>query len=426
MENSLTMQRQEENKTKNAYVFFVLFFYLFLARDWLEVHWSIFGYIDDLLAVLAIPLWLMNLYANKFVIRLRRGGYGIYLMLFTLCGVLGTLVYHYQPLIQCALPDLFLCLKFWLAIYTGRYVFQYLRVDLYAKKIFFHIRIVTWIFTILIILDNIFFLFPESIRYGLRSTQLFYTHPTVFVSLCLLMVVILISIKDYINGSTKYLIWLCLLICTTLRSKAFGAVMAIVLIYYFTIIRKKKIKLRTFLMFIPLVIAVAWEQIEFYFLSSVQFDSARYQLLVKAVYIAFDHFPFGAGFGTYASYFSAIFYSPLYNLYRISNVYGLREGAAFFVNDSFWPTILGETGWIGMLFYLLVLWALFKQIQKIKEYNLAFYMSALCILAYEMIASAAESAFFHPLAISLAMWLGFLMQAADRNVKMIGDEYNSK
>ena len=40
---------------------------------------------------------------------------------------------------------------------------------------------------------------------------------------------------------------------------------------------------------------------------------------------------------------------------------------------------------------------------------MAFYASAISVLSYLLIASTAESAFVHPVAIPIALWLGVIM-----------------
>ena len=103
------------------------------------------------------------------------------------------------------------------------------------------------------------------------------------------------------------------------------------------------------------------DQIEYYFFSDIQSDSARYQLLITSILIARDSFPIGAGFGTFGSYMSAIHYSPVYRIYGISNVHGLIEGATYFTSDSFWPMILGETGIVGLVSIVIVIIRMIKR-----------------------------------------------------------------
>ena len=315
----------------------------------------------------------------------------------------------YQDFVSIALIDAFLCLKFWLAVYVGKYIFSKVEIARFGKKIYVHVKVVTSLYFLLLIADWIFRIFSASIRYGMRSTQLMYSHPTVFCACCGFLIMVLLSIRDCVVGYKKWLIILLLLMCTTLRSKAFGAAVAIVLICYFVFYRKKRVRLRTFIIFTPLLVTLGWEQIEYYFFSSIQSDSARYQLLFNSIKIAKDYFPIGSGFGTFASYYSGVNYSPLYAMYGLTNVNGLRQGATSFISDSFWPMILGQTGVIGLIAYVMALVMLFKEIQNIRKISSSYYAAALCGFCYLLIASVAESAFVHPLAIPNGVMIGFLL-----------------
>ena len=192
--------------------------------------------------------------------------------------------------------------------------------------------------------------------------------------------------------------------CSTLRSKAFGDVFILISIWYFVFYRKKELNWKSFLIFIPAVLLIAWNQVEYYFYE-IKEEAARYQLLEKSFMIAKEHFPIGSGFGTFASHYSAVVYSPLYSEYGLSHIYGLEEGRANFVSDSFWPMILGQTGWLGLSVYCLAIWSLFKQIRLLNKINRGCYASALFIFAYLMVESAAASSFVFPTAVPLAVWL---------------------
>lgn len=277
-----------------------------------------------------------------------------------------------------------------------------------CKKIYKHIKMITWFYTILIVIDNIYPIFISDIRYGMRSTKLFYSHLTVFDACCVLMVIILLIIQRYVEekDKRKYFIWLSVLICSTLRSKVFGCVMALWLIYYFVFYRKKKFQLRTIVMFVLLVVLLGWSQIEYYFFSEIQEGSARYQLLVKSFQIAKEHFPIGAGFATFGSHYSAVVYSPLYRKYGIWHIWGLEKGYAYFVSDSYWSMVLAQLGWIGLIGMVL---AIFMQVQRLRKINISYYATGLFILAYLMIESVAASAFVHPLSMPLALLMGNLL-----------------
>jgi hypothetical protein len=76
-------------------------------------------------------------------------------------------------------------------------------------------------------------------------------------------------------------------------------------------------------------------------------DSARSRLTEGGAELAAHYFPFGAGFGLYGSSTAAANYSPLYYELGFSERFGLGPDSAQFLNDTQWPAIYGEAGWIG-------------------------------------------------------------------------------
>ncbi|WP_040337582.1 hypothetical protein [Candidatus Blastococcus massiliensis] len=82
-------------------------------------------------------------------------------------------------------------------------------------------------------------------------------------------------------------------------------------------------------------------------------DSARFRLVQGGATVAAEYFPLGAGFGRYGSSTAAENYSPLYYDLGFPDRYGLtpEPDSGQFLNDSQWPAIYGETGWIGAFFF---------------------------------------------------------------------------
>ena len=403
--------------TRQCYVLFMIFMVYAVTRDLLEQYIPLFSYTDELIALSAIPLFCMEFIRNKPQKIFQKGGYARYIIGFLAFGLAGSIAYQYQPFLKVALPDMFLCAKFWLAIYAGKVVFENFSFRDYAEKINLFIRVVVWCFAILILVDFLVWilnsgngLFHGEIRYGIKSVKLFYSHLTIFAACCVFLIAMLAAIKDYVRGTEKYMLALCIMLVLTLRGKAFGAAVMIAFLYVCIYIWKKSLSLKMLACCIPIMIVVGWNRIYYFFFSSLQDESARYQLLEKSIQVANDHFPLGSGFGTFASYLSAQqYYSPLYKMYGLSEVWGLWEGSASFVSDNYWPMILGQTGWLGFLCMGFAVLFLFLRIQKLYAYK-GIYFSGLIIITYLMIASMAESAFVHPTAIPFAVCLGVFLE----------------
>ena len=97
--------------------------------------------------------------------------------------------------------------------------------------------------------------------------------------------------------------------------------------------------------------------------------------------------------------------------YGIQNIEGITSSNPSYISDSFWPMILGQTGFLGLIAYICALLILFLEIQRLAQKNCYRYTSALCILVYLLISSTSESAFANPMAVPLAIYLGKMLQA---------------
>jgi hypothetical protein len=82
---------------------------------------------------------------------------------------------------------------------------------------------------------------------------------------------------------------------------------------------------------------------------------ARLALYQGALWVAEDQFPLGGGLGRFGTWMSREHYSPLYYQYNLDSVPGLKPRRPAAVTDTFWPAILGESGVIGLLGYVVFL-----------------------------------------------------------------------
>jgi hypothetical protein BACCOPRO_00945 len=148
-------------------------------------------------------------------------------------------------------------------------------------------------------------------------------------------------------------------------------------------------------------IFVAWEKITFYFIDPIinagriqDLNAARAVLFIKSFYVLKDHFLLGPGFGTYASFASAKYYSPLYIDYNMYWVQGLEKGSTSFMCDTFFPELV-QFGIVGIILYVLF-WK--KRITEIyrnlyKTRNLKQYKTSMMIVVFFIIEGIAASTF---------------------------------
>ena len=108
-----------------------------------------------------------------------------------------------------------------------------------------------------------------------------------------------------------------------------------------------------------LVIGATWNKFSYYFLQgeSDSFDLstiesfARPVLYVTGGLIFLDHFPFGTGLASFATFASGENYSLVYYEYGINNVHGLSPNHAFFICDAFFPS-LAQYGFAGLILFI--------------------------------------------------------------------------
>lgn len=98
-------------------------------------------------------------------------------------------------------------------------------------------------------------------------------------------------------------------------------------------------------------------------------DNARTRMTIDSVTLAFQHFPFGVGFGRFGSAIARDNYSIEYLRLGYDHVYGLGSpnnphNHGRFLTDTQWPSILGETGLIGALFFIAGLWRIFTTFRQ--------------------------------------------------------------
>lgn len=81
--------------------------------------------------------------------------------------------------------------------------------------------------------------------------------------------------------------------------------------------------------------------------------TARILMTKDSTAIAMENFPLGAGLSRYGSHLARQDYSPEYSERGYQFIYGMGPAEdGMFLTDTFWPAVVGETGFFGLLCYL--------------------------------------------------------------------------
>jgi hypothetical protein len=185
-----------------------------------------------------------------------------------------------------------------------------------------------------------------------------------------------------------------LLMLSSLRFKAFVISLALViflnkriLIVIFNLLREKFLKKKVFrfknlLRLLPLAIIIllpGYTQFSKYFLSEDM--TPRLLLILEGLNIFKENFPFGIGPGYYGSAASSLLYSPIYTELGWTNHWGLGENPETnFLNDSFWPMIMAQYGFLGFIVVIAIFRKFFYSYFSIKSLN-SFKYTLLSILS---------------------------------------------
>lgn len=151
----------------------------------------------------------------------------------------------------------------------------------------------------------------------------------------------------------------------------------------------------------PALVDMYENKINVYLLTEDPGQIARNALYIKSVEIARDYFPLGAGMGRYGSWMSRVNYSPIYEKYGMSKIWGISKAYPNFLNDTFWPMVLGESGFIGLGCYavimIVILTTQFRRITRAQAKTIkAFHLGTFMIVIQALIASIADPTFTAP------------------------------
>lgn len=366
-----------------------------------------FTYVDEIMTLCLLAAAALKISFSKVATGVLgpKARAAVLLMLAVVClGLLGNAAGGVQTQAAPILIDLFTCVKFPVALVSACIVFSgsnallFRAVEMEAKAV------VAVLFVLGIANLFVDFGMGSDPRYGLRASFMaVFGHPTYLVFACVGLSVVLLANW---RRNIPWVFIVLVVIALSLRSKGLVyAALVVVLLVLFS--RRNRLSVLHIVVCAVLALLIAYDQFEAYF----QTDGfARTELLRTSFEVAGDYAPFGSGFATYGSAVTAEtqYYSSLYYHYGLSTVWGLTPERANFLSDTFWPTVLGQFGWAGLVLYVGMLVVLFAFAY---ELNSATRLAVLCCFLYLAISSTSESAFFNPQSVYLAVCLSLAMRS---------------
>lgn len=201
----------------------------------------------------------------------------------------------------------------------------------------------------------------------------------------------------------------------TLKGKfvAFWIIYIAILLYKNNLSNLKIISVKniTFvLILLAVVLYFTWDKIYFYFIvGSQNIDSmfARPYLYYKTIEILKDYPLMGCGLGTYATYASSYYYSPLYVKYGMISNYEI--GNNMYLSDTFYPALI-QFGIIGIYLFI-KFWKKrssdARLLFKLKE-DVILYKVSILIIIFFVIESIPDSTFLQNRGMAMMVILAYL------------------
>lgn len=203
------------------------------------------------------------------------------------------------------------------------------------------------------------------------------------------------------------------------RSKFYGFfLLSSMLILYLSNAKNLKINTKNILLFLGLfclILFVAKEKITLYFMQGISADAeknyiARFALYATSFQIFIDHFPFGSGLASFATYASGMFYSQTYTDYQIDGIWGISKSYKSFIADTYYPS-LAQFGIVGVCLYISFWIYIFKEaiicFKKTNETNLTII--TLIIIGYFAIENVADATITSNRGFFFMMFLGLIL-----------------
>lgn len=406
------------------YEIFIAFTAIYLVFFY-DVLSEFLGFFDEFVALIFLIFSLKIVLFTKQITLYKNEKY-IFVLLVVL-GVLGLLsnwvsyLHGYKTDINAIIGDFINVYKAFI-VYFG---IRLLSSEFKASKIIAHIaKYSKWLFVLVVLilfLDIALHIFPTNSRYGLRTRELFFHHPSRYSFA--FAFTFLILYYQYIKTAKWVLLVILLIGLTSLRVKYFGFVfIAYFLLYHRDLLYKISLKLVFVLIGVAfLIMSVLFkDQLSLYFsLSQIRTGWSRGIILITSFDIGNDFFPLGTGFGTYSSYFSGKYYSWVYDKYHISNVWGISRSFWSFIADQFWPMVLGQFGYFGLLAYFAIVYqyiVLFLKLLKNKaKKNSIFMFVALLGMLLLLIDSSSDAIFTQNRAVVLFMLFALFINLQTEN-----------
>lgn len=325
-------------------IFFVFIYFSLI----LSYIFSVFSYLDEIIGVVA----LIYIFINIFLYRQNKRNLilGSVIVIFIALGLGGNFFYNeYSPNIKNILIDLYLFIKPYLYLLFGICLFK----NHNRIKLSYYMSIFSKILIIMIFIPALIYLFRNLTNFSDWRFKIADGFPGDIATISILS---LVWIFDYNYSKNKGFYFIICALIVVLTGSGLGLLGIVLFFIFYYFLKKFKFKKYMFIIFALVVFLVSKNEISNYLAN----DSApRYKMFYYSFKTAISFFPFGSGYGTYGGVVAATDYSKLYILYGFNNVWGLSKESLNtshnFLYDTYYPMIIAQFGFIGIISYLIII-----------------------------------------------------------------------
>ena len=362
-----TIHRREEEVSSLTTMFLSVAATLFLFQTLLENYIYSTSYLDEALAALFMGVFALYLLIDM---EIRSDDLIICVMvvLTAAAGLYGNMRFGIQENRTAILLDIVSHFKF-AAIYLGTAAVvrvrrinwrAVIRVPAMLAKIY---MTVLFSFGVLNLLADIGM--HAEYRYGLRTYAFIFGTPGI-VTNTVLYIMMLLLMESAVCGDRSNRWFLLMAIATLLfvvKSRSLILAAAAALLYESFLIEGRTVMRYRLGGIAAAAGAIGLPQFKEYFVSgakAVQGKAPRLLFLEGGVQLFREHFPFGTGFGTFGSSSAAAYYSQLYYEMGFDKITGMQPNNTKYLNDTFWPMIFAQLGFVGTIPFVILLLMVFR------------------------------------------------------------------
>ena len=354
-------------------LFFILFLLLLIGNLF---NVSAFLYIDDFIGLIGVLL-------SPYLISKKKYRFSLFsLILLFIFGIIGNSLSGYPRSMLLILEDYFFVFKF---------AFIFILFDCFLGKSKKHLPsllfLITVTFSILILI-----MFPVclyQVMSGQEKANFFCGYSGCVGLYCFLFLIVFTFSKGFFALNKKSNFFLSFLqlisVLTCILSKSSTSFVFILLFLSFLLFlnfpKKKLLLVSAFALVLLISFFLFKSKILGYLFSN---SAPRNNLFIESFHLLAEHFPFGIGFSLFGGKIAANNYSPLYYDLGWNNTYTLGINSSFLL-DTYFPTIIGEIGFLGVISFFLLTYSFFKIITssvkgKNTYYKLMGAFLLVCIL----------------------------------------------